>query len=119
MCASESSVQVTDMLKEHKMTFSGAYVASQSVWINGFPVYFQVPLPNQKHQFAVEFHMRPSSSTALPTMTPNSDVGVWELKSKDKVGSSECIFNFDTKCGSAQMTLPPVTLEGPFMLRRT
>jgi hypothetical protein len=100
------------MLKEQISTVTGAYVASQTVWSDGFPVYFQIPRPNQKEQFVVEFHMRPTTCTNLSAMTLQSAVGVWELKSKDKVGSSECVLNFNTECSSTLLMLPPVTLQG-------
>ena len=90
------------MLKEQRSTVSGAYLASQSLWRNGFPVFCQVPLPNQKEQFIVEFHMR----------LLNSSVGVWELKSEDMAGTSESLYTFNTGCQSALLTLPPVTMTG-------
>lgn len=90
------------MLKEQRSTVSGAYLASQSLWRNGFPVFCQVPLPNQKEQFIVEFHMR----------LLNSSVGVWELKSEDMAGTSESLYRFNTGCQSALLTLPPVTMTG-------
>jgi hypothetical protein len=105
------------MFKEHVSTVSGAYVASQSVWSNGFPVYFQVLRPNQKDQFVVEFNMRPS--TALDSLSAKHAVGVWELKSKAKIGSSECLFNFNTECDNPLLTLPPVTLKGAIVSRAT
>ena len=103
------------MFKEHRSTVSGAYFASQSLWCNGFPVYVQAPLPNQKEQFVVEFHMRPVLGSADSSVeTPEACVGVWELKAKDKSGSSECLFNFNTGCDNSDVTLPPVTLRGVF-----
>ncbi len=93
------------MLKEQRGT-SGGYFASQSLWRNGFPVYFQTTMPNQKEQLIIEFHMRPSMTAADVAQS----VGTWELKSKDKSGSSECMHNFNTGCDNASLTLPPVSL---------
>ncbi len=114
-CASQSYIQVPDTSKGHSSTFLGTYVASQSVWSNGYPVYFQVQRPNQKDRFAVEFHMRPSSPVDMSATTPLAHVGVWELKCKDKVGTSDCVLNFNTECDSLQWTLAPVTLQGALL----
>ena len=101
------------MFKLKRWTVSGGYVASQSLWRNGFPVYFQAPLPNQKEQFVIEFHMRPSMPSANSSArTPHSVFGVWELKSKDKTGSSECMYNLNTGCDNPLLTIAPVTLHG-------
>jgi hypothetical protein len=91
------------LLKEQRGT-SGAYFASQSLWRNGFPVYFQATMPNEKEQFIIEFFMRPCMTASDVARS----VGIWELKSKDKIGSSECMHNFDTGCDNASLTLPPV-----------
>ena len=85
----ESLLQVPNMFKEHRSTVSGAYFASQSLWRNGFPVYIQAPLPNQKEPFVVEFHMRPKLGSADSlAATPQPCVGVWELKAKDRSGTA-------------------------------
>ncbi len=101
------------MFKEHRSTVFGGYTASQSLWSNGFPVYIQASFPNQKEQFVIEFHKRPTTSSAdFCAKTPQSAIGVWELKSKEKAGSSECMYNLNTGCDNALLTLSPVTLKG-------
>ena len=65
-------------------------------------------MPNQKEQCTIEFHMRPSMAAGDVAQS----VGIWELKSKDKSGSSECMHNFDTGCDNSSLTLPPATLTG-------
>jgi hypothetical protein len=93
---------------------SGAYIASHSHWSNGFPVYTQTCLPiQQSEHYVIEFHMRLEATAAN-----SSDgilqrrLGVWELKSADRAGAAHCLFNFNTQCDSAILTIPPVTSKG-------
>ncbi len=74
-------------------------------------MYIQAPFPNQKEQFVIEFHKRPITSD-LSARTPQVAIGVWELKSKDRAGSSECMYNLNTGCDNATLTLSPVSLKG-------